>query len=102
MRESVSKMEGDWEEERERDRDSEQKEERECVCVCMPDLCLVQVLSQDVVDLLLLLGLELLDEEEHLPPFGPAQLGALLPLVLTKVRQGVQAAWRLREERLAH
>lgn len=43
-----------------------------CSRVCFSHL-VVETLQQDAVDLLLLFGLQFLDEEEDLPPLGPAQ-----------------------------
>jgi len=84
-----------------------------CVCLCVSlcvslSVCLcvrylvVQAQQQDAVHLLLLFGLQLLDEEEDLPPLRPAQSRRLHRQTLRQVGQRVEAAGGLREEGLTH
>lgn len=62
----------------------------------------IEALTQDVVDLLLLLWFQLLDEKEHFPPLSPAQGGTISMQPLSQVRQRVQPTRRLGEECLTH
>lgn len=62
----------------------------------------IEALTQDVVDLLLLLWFQLLDEKEHFPPLSPAQGGTISMQPLSQVRQRVQPTRRLGEQCLTH
>lgn len=62
----------------------------------------IKALLQDAVDLLLLFGLQFLDEKEDLPPLSPVQSRQLHLQTLGQVGQRVEAARGLREERLTH
>lgn len=63
---------------------------------------LVKVVLQQDVDLLLLLGLQLLDEEEQLPPLGPAQERRFCRGTVGQVGQRVETSRGFGEEGLAY